>query len=295
MKAYYFGGETKVIDDAVREAAPGQFVELTKGFTQYEIAGSTDQAVTVLIHGFSVPYFIWDPTFEGLVSAGLRVLRYDLYGRGYSDRPDIVYNQACYEQQLVNLLSELDITKPVNLIGLSMGGAIAIGFADKYPELVEKLVFIDPAGMPMKQSPLMNLIHIWGLGEWLFDKFADKLIVARLAKDFYTRNKVSELQTKYRVQMQYRGFKRALISTLRNGPLQTMAETYARVGLHPRPVLLIWGTEDRTVPFEISHQVRSALPNAEFHAIEGTGHIPHYEQPVLVNQLLIEFLQRDNS
>lgn len=37
------------------------------------------------MHGFSVPYYIWEPTFAALVQAGLRVLRYDLYGRGYSD------------------------------------------------------------------------------------------------------------------------------------------------------------------------------------------------------------------
>ena len=290
MKDFRFRGETVVLDDIAREAAPGKFVALTEGITHYEIDGPPSQTVTVLVPGFSVPYFIWDPTFRGLVSAGLRVLRYDLFGRGYSDRPDIAYNQDCFEQQLVDLLNTLDIEKPINLIGLSMGGAIAVGFADKHPERVRKLVLINPAGMPMKQSPLMNLMHIRGLGEWLFDTFAEKLIVASLAKDNYTRSKVPELQAKYREQMQYCGFKRALISTLRNGPLHTMTENYERVGRHPRPVLLIWGKEDRTVPFAFSFKVRSALPNAEFHAIGGTGHIPHYEQPALINSLLIQFL-----
>ena len=46
-------------------------------------------ASVVLIHGFSVPYFIWDPTFEALHAAGMNPLRYDLYGRGYSDRPQV--------------------------------------------------------------------------------------------------------------------------------------------------------------------------------------------------------------
>ncbi len=295
MKGYRFQGETKVLDVAARATAPGQFVALADGFTHYEIAGPTNQAATVLVNGFSVPYFIWDPTFAGLTSAGLRTLRYDLIGRGYSDRPDIVYNQACYERQLVELLAALDIDKPINLIGLSMGGAIAIGFADKHPEIVGKLVLIDPAGMPMKQSLLVKLIRIPRFGEWLFDLLAEKLLIAGLAKDVYTREKAQEFAARYREQMQYSGFKRALISTLRDGPLQTMAEAYTRVGRHTRPILLIWGKEDRTVPFEISHKVRSALPNAEFHAIGGAGHAPHYEQPALINPLLLKFLTGDHT
>lgn len=295
MAGYRFRGETQVLDDAARATAPGQFAALTDGFTHYEIAGPPSPVTTVLVHGFSVPCFIWDPTFAGLASAGLRVLRYDLFGRGYSDRPDIVYNQACYDRQLVDLLNTLGIDKPINLIGLSMGGAIAVGFADKHPERVGKLVLIDPAGMPMKQSPLINLIRIPYLGEWLFDQFAEKLLIANLAKDFYTRDKIKEFEVRYREQMQYIGFKRGLVSTLRFGPLNTMSEAYTRVGGHPRPSLLIWGKEDRTVPFEISHTVRAVLPKAEFHAIGGAGHIPHYEQPVLINPLLIKFLTRDRT
>lgn len=290
MTKYRFTSETKMLDAAARESASGQFVALTDGITHYELAGSPEQVTTVLVHGFSVPYFIWEPTFAGLASAGLRVLRYDLFGRGFSDRPEIVYNQACFDKQLGDLLIALGIDKPINLIGLSMGGAIAIGFADKHPELVGKLALIDPAGMPVKHLPLLKVIHIPYVGEWLFDHFAEKLVVANLAKDFYTRDKVKELEARYREQMQYRGFRSALLSTLRYGPLSTMADAYARVGKHPRPVLLIWGKEDRTVPFELSHLVRAALPNAEFHAIDGTGHIPHFEQPEIINPLLIKFL-----
>jgi pimeloyl-ACP methyl ester carboxylesterase len=171
-----------------------------------------------------------------------------------------------------------------------MGGAIAIGIADRHPDLVHRLVLVDPAGMPVKQSPLIAILKVPYLGEWLFDYFAEKLLVAGLAKDLHTREKVTALEARYRVQMQYVGFKRALISTLRHGPIHTMERAYQRVGQNPIPILLIWGREDRTVPFKLIDAIRAALPNAEFHAIDGAGHVPHYEVPDIINPLIIRFL-----
>ncbi|MFN2109617.1 MAG: alpha/beta fold hydrolase [Anaerolineae bacterium] len=288
---FRFRGETQILDENTRTSAPGQFVELMNGFTHYELAGPPDKNVVVLIHGFSVPYFIWDPTFAGLVEAGFRVLRYDLFGRGYSDRPDVTYDFTLFDRQLLELLDILDFTGPVNLAGLSMGGAIAVGFTAQHPERVRKLALIDPAGMPMKAAPGTKLVRVPWLGEWIFDRFAERLIVAGLAKDFYVRDKLDAFEARYRVQMQYRGFKRALLSTLRHGPITTMADAYQEVGRQTCPVLLIWGRNDKTVPFPISEKVRAAIPRAEFHPIDDTGHIPHYEKPEVVNPLLTTFFR----
>ncbi len=71
-----------------------------------------------------------------------------------------------------------------------------------------------------------------------------------------------------------------------------MADAYARVGKQERRVLLIWGREDNTVPFAVSENVVSLMPNVDFHPIDDAGHVPHLEQPGLVNQLLVDFLSR---
>src|SRR5256885_1393360 len=76
--------ETASLDANARQGAPGQFVKLSKGVVHYELAGPETGRSIVLVHGFSVPYYLWDGTFETLVKAGYRVLRYDLYGRGLS-------------------------------------------------------------------------------------------------------------------------------------------------------------------------------------------------------------------
>ncbi|HNT76426.1 MAG TPA: alpha/beta hydrolase [Anaerolineae bacterium] len=295
LRNYHFRGETQELDAAARADAPGQFVALTEGFTHYELAGPPDRPVVALIHGFSTPYFIWNPTFAGLMEAGFRVLRYDLFGRGYSDRPDVVYDPALFERQLGELLDALELTAPVHLAGLSMGGAIAVGFTARHPARVRRLALIDPAGLPLKEALGTKLARAPWLGEWLFNHLGERLIVAGLAKDFAVRDRLAEFAARYRVQMQYRGFRRALLSTLRHGPITTMAAAYQAVGQQTCPVLLIWGREDRTVPFPISEKVRAAIPRATFHPIDHCGHIPHYEKPEIVNPLLTAFFKAEEQ
>ena len=72
-----------------------------------------------------------------------------------------------------------------------------------------------------------------------------------------------------------------------------MAPAYRRVGAQNRPILVIWGRDDKTVPFTLSKQALAVMPDAEFHPIDGAGHVPHLEQPELVNPLLIDFITRN--
>jgi len=118
--------ETRTLDDDSRKAAPGRFITLSDGIVHYELSGAANRRTVVLIHGFSVPYYLWDQTFSALTGAGYRVLRYDLYGRGYSDRPDIAYDGASWEKQLHELLAALGSRGRVDLVGASMGGSPAI-------------------------------------------------------------------------------------------------------------------------------------------------------------------------
>ena len=65
--------ESSALDDGARGLAPGLFVELPDGWTHYDVAGPESGQVLILVHGFSVPYYIWDSTFETLAAAGFRV------------------------------------------------------------------------------------------------------------------------------------------------------------------------------------------------------------------------------
>ena len=115
---FSYRDETAELNELTRKEASGSFVQLSDGVTHYELSNPEAQETVVLAHGFSVPYFIYDPTFAFLTHCGFRVVRYDLFGRGFSDRPNTHYNIDLFVRQLGDLLERLEFTHPVSLVGL---------------------------------------------------------------------------------------------------------------------------------------------------------------------------------
>jgi pimeloyl-ACP methyl ester carboxylesterase len=282
--------ETKELNEATRANAPGDFVLLSNGYTHYEIGGPESGRRVVLVHGFSVPYFIWDPTFEFLTNSGFRVLRYDLIGRGYSDKPRVRYDIDLFCKQLRELTDTLGLEHFI-LMGLSLGGPISVTFTTRYPERVQKLVLIDPAGaksVVLWQAILGEIMP--GLAELLPGPFGRGKKSKDVENEFYNPAQLKAFTEKYQVQMKYKGFTHAILSTMRNGMPGDFSEAYRKVGELGIPSLLFWGRDDPTVPFENSKIIRAAIPQIEFHAFEHCGHIPHYEKPEEANPILLEFL-----
>ena len=89
----------------------GYFIQLNKGFTYCEYDKLNNDELIVFIHGFSVPAYIWDETYYEAIKRGFGVLRLDLFGRGYSDNPDVAYTDELFSNQVVELLDKLNITK----------------------------------------------------------------------------------------------------------------------------------------------------------------------------------------
>lgn len=283
--------ETRQLNEESRQSAGGSFIQLPNGVTHYELSNPGVENVVVLVHGFSVPYFIFEPTFEFLTREGFCVLRYDLFGRGFSDRPRTRYNIDLFVKQLSDLLDVLRFTRPVNLIGLSMGGPITATFTARHPQRVKSLTLIDPAGVkPVSLTPTLKAMKLPGIAEAIFGLVGSEGMIKSAAKDFFDPELVGLFLDKYKIQMQYKGFKRAILSSIRNDMLGSFMASYQIVGRLAKPVLLFWGRNDLTVPFEHSEDLLAAIPNVEFHVIEDCGHIPHYEKPEEFNPVLLKFL-----
>lgn len=283
--------ETQELNDNLRASAPGGFALLSDGYTHYELGGPENGQPVMLVHGFSVPYFIWDPTYEFLTKTGFRVLRYDLFGRGYSDRPRARYNIDLFCKQLRELLDTLGLENIV-LMGLSLGGPISATFTTRYPERVQKLVLVDPAGAKsviLAKAILGELMP--GLRGLFQGPFRSRKTSKEVENKFFNPAQLKTFTMKYMVQMKYKGFMRAILSTMRNGMLGDFSAIYRKIGELGTPTLLFWGRDDQTVQFDNSEIIRAAIPQIAFHAFENCGHIPHYEKPNEANPILLEFLR----
>lgn len=276
------------LNDATRAKLPGSFIELPDGFVHYELSAHTDGATIVLVHGFSVPSYIWDPTFEGLSEEGFTVLRYDLYGRGTSDRPKTRYDLGLFTRQLGGLLDALEISEPVHLVGLSMGGPVTASFAVQHPRRVSKLCLIDPLVSPILSRQTFP-IHLRAIGEYLMTVLVAPFILPKSQRnDFFMPDNFPEWIRKFKEPMKYKGFRRAILSTIRNlsTPLLPIYKALESLNI---TTMLIWGEMDKTIPLSEINKLREAIPGMAFHPIERAGHLPHYERPEVVTPLLVDY------
>jgi len=277
------------LDDAARKSAQGQFVRLSDGYTHYELAGPADGRVVVLAAGATVPYYIWDPTFKALVDAGFRVLRYDYYGRGFSDRPDITFTQDLYVRQLHELLDAVHINGPFDLAGLSFGGAVITSVAAKYPDRVRSLIYMDPAfRTPQTLTALESMPWAWNVMTAILE---ERSWANGQLGDFLHPERFPDSPERYRVQLRYRGFRRARLADLRDNTAADQRDELQKVGENQRPVLVIWGKQDPNVPFDLSASLMSVMPYARLIAVDDAGHLPQWERPDIVQPAILSFLR----
>ena len=277
------------ITPTIRALVPGRFVRLSDGFTHYELAGAPNGDVVVLAAGMSVPYYIWYPTFKVLADSGFRVLRYDYYGRGYSDRPDVAYDEDLYVRQLAELLDSLRIAGPINLAGLSFGGSVVTSFTDRFPARVKRLIYVDPYIRRRVPLPfVMRLPLVRDVAALLRERSAAE---GQLA-DFLHPTRFPDWPVRYRPQLQYRGFRRARLADAADAPNLDQQGEIDRLAKSDRPVLIIWGKQDMTVPIAASAQLLAAFPRGEFVAVDSSGHLPLWEQPRAVHPAMLAFLRR---
>jgi len=99
--------EKYVIDSTVRSNTSGDFIQLPQGIIHYEMSGAETAETVLLMCGFSAGYTIWDSTFHYLKEAGFRVIRFEHFGRGYSDRICGNYDKAFYQTEITEFLKAL--------------------------------------------------------------------------------------------------------------------------------------------------------------------------------------------
>jgi len=281
------------LDDTKRNLIGWQhFIKTSHGYTYCEQDGQGAETV-VLVPGLAIPTRI---TFakQKELAPHYRVLTFDLYGRGYSDRPRVRYDPPVFAQQLTDVLKAREIQGPFHLVGVSMGGAISTYFANRHSEKITSLTLMAPAGLPMKLPLTSQLVKIPLLGDWLIRSIGSRTLLKNF-KNGFVAEPSPDLTAIFQEQFGDRGYLEAILATLRNFPLNDMEAEYQAWALKQKPTLIAWGTNDQVVPFALNPRLRQLIPHAKAVDIPGAGHAFTFERFEEANAALRTFLNSNPS
>ena len=151
-----------------------------------------------------------------------------------------------------------------HLVGHSMGGYLCLKLAARRPDVVRRLVLVDPAGMPSHRTMLGHLGPL--------------LLAARYARPAFLPVLVRDAL--------YAG-PLTLLKTTRDLLAEDVREDLRRVAA---PTLLVWGDGDPLIPPSVGDVMRAGIPGSRLLIIEGTGHNPMFDNPEVFNAALLAFL-----
>lgn len=287
--------ETLELSDEERKKLGGSFISLPCGNTHYELKGEGE--AIVLVHGYATPYHIYDKLFEKFTQMGYRVLRYDLLGRGFSERVDTDYTPELFARQLKEITTALLGNESFYLVGTSMGGSICAEFCKEYPSFVKKLILLAPAGMDNFKPPFyMKLSAVPVIGTAVFNLIGSGTLLKKCASEMYHCDSKERdyFERKFADAIRYKGFLKCTHSSLINTILKTdkTVKGYISAAESHIPILAIWGTADKTMPYYQAERLLQVCPEAKLISYENSGHIFVYDEGERTAKDVLEFIEK---
>ncbi len=260
--------------------------------THYEWHGPRSDRIIVLVHGLSTPAWVFSGLIKGLLMMRYRVLTYDLYGRGFSDRPPDDQTLEFHTRQLGELLDWVGVRVPVTLMGYSMGGAIASNFAAEEPDRVDRLILLASAGFTYLPSKLLETARKSGtFGNWLWGLLGGRYLLQTARADAKGPTAIEDLPKRIGTELGRRGYLAAILSSERHTLSQSLQPVQREIGAMYIPTLAIWGAEDSVIPITSVGDFAAWNRNARQEVIEHAGHGLAYTHPKEVLAAIREFLR----
>jgi len=277
--------ENVLKDDSFRKTInSGNFAELSNGFTYYNIDNRFNENTLVFIHGFSVPSYIWEKTYNSAKEKGFKVIKLDLYGRGFSDNPDLDYTDELFANQVIELLQELQITN-ATFLGLSNGGRVISKLADIKPNMVEKLVYVSASSFNNHKNSADKNVSKDEINEFIKNRYPT--ISSGQLSDFKYPENYPLWDDKYEELLKFKGFARALISTLKNH--KNLDLENKEISDSNKKVYTIWGDSDSVVVYnDIKEKLNKLIPNRFEYTVPNSGHLPHIENQIDFERYLFD-------
>ncbi len=251
----------------------GAFAELPRGRVYYRWHGPKDGSVAVCVHGLTTPSYVWDGLIPLLTEKGFRVLSFDLYGRGLSDRPRGLQDVGFFEELLNELLTHLKVISPITLIGNSMGSAIATSYAARHSERIRQLVLFVPAGMGHDLGTGARLTqNLPVLGDWLFHMIFPRDLRQGAEAERGMPSTVADITNRQLDELRWQGFLRSVLSSLRGTLSKERRNEHCKLFAQGIPTLAIWGGLDDVIPIACKDRMAGWNPDARHIVLPEAGH-----------------------
>jgi len=182
--------------------------------------------------------------------------------------------------------------RPVALLGASLGGAIAIDFALRHPDCVERLILVDSVGFsgsfPLGQYLDASLLT-WG-ADWL--RLRKSLAFhAAVMLPFIGSSQTDKILCAM-LHQAMPGWKQAIVSFTQNGGYGYLAQ---RIAALQQPTLILWGDRDSTLDTEDAWKFKQAIARSRLVWITGADHAPHIDAPEAVAEAILQDLSEDRT
>ncbi len=232
----------------------------------------------VLVHGLGARGEDWGAMIPALAAQGFHVYAPDLLGYGRSPRPNVSYSISMQEALVVEFMRTMHLTR-ADVGGWSMGGWIAMKLALDHPEMVDRLMVYDSAGIyfPASFGPELftptDLAGVRKLMGMLTPKppnlpgFAAKDVLRRLRNNAWVLNRSTKAMLSGRDLLDFR--------------------------LHDihQPMLIVWGAQDELIPLATGEAIHGSVPQSVLEVVDGCGHLAPAECSKPVIEGTVEFLK----
>ena len=248
----------------------------------------------VLVHGLGASLSVWNENIEEL-SRAHRVFALDLPGHGESDKPgELYYDSISGAHFLTSFMDAVGIDN-ATLMGNSAGGHIAAACALRYPQRLDRLILVSSAGLGREMAWFLRASSLPLLGELLQLPIFRNVDNLKRAV-FYEPPRLNDalLEDLTRAHS-HPGAKRAVLRAIRSEMsiwgLRKHMQLFPELKEFRKPLLIIWGREDRIIPVSHAHRAGEVL-DGKVHIIPRSGHWPQLETPEEFNEVVLGFLSR---
>lgn len=266
----------------------GKYARLPNGHRIHYLDQGSGPAV-VFLHGSgngACGHSNFKDNYPALVQNGYRVIVPDLIGFGYSDKPDnLEYPLSFFVECVKQTLDSLGLKK-YTLLGNSLGGAVALGFALAHPQNVERLILMAPGGL----NDLPDYLAMPGMAAMFALFSSGKPVTEATMKEFFIKafvvNPASVTDELVHERFELMKLQNPQVMKTMKVPNMT-----ARLGEITCPVLTLWGLNENMMPDSGIMRLAKGLPNGRMVLVPQCGHWVMIEHSELFNRTVLDFLK----